>query len=86
VCFEKHDCFFQEGHTKGFVRQRGEDTSETLAPTGDSHGLQIRDIGNITFRQGNKYRGITKQGIEIEFYIDSKTREITTAFIYFNKN
>jgi len=38
---------------------------------------------NITFRQGNKYRGITKQGIEIEFYIDAKSREITTAYIYF---
>lgn len=39
--------------------------------------------GNITFKQGTKYRGITKEGIEIEFYIDSKTREITTAYIYF---
>ncbi|MCX8533515.1 EndoU domain-containing protein [Chryseobacterium luquanense] len=38
---------------------------------------------NITFKQGNKYRGITKQGIEIEFYISTETREITTAYIYF---
>ncbi|OVE54725.1 EndoU domain-containing protein [Chryseobacterium mucoviscidosis] len=38
---------------------------------------------NITFKQGNKYRGITKQGIEIEFYISPETREITTAYIYF---
>jgi len=37
---------------------------------------------NITFKQGNKFRGITKNGIQIEFYIDLKTRELSTAYIY----
>ena len=39
--------------------------------------------GNSKLIFGNKYRGITKSGIEIEFYIDEATREITTAYIIF---
>jgi len=32
---------------------------------------------------GNKYQGISKEGIEIEFYINENTREIRTAYIIF---
>jgi hypothetical protein len=38
---------------------------------------------NIVFKNGNKYRGITKKGVEIEFYIDEITRELQTAYIHF---
>lgn len=34
---------------------------------------------NITFSDGRKFQGISKEGIEIEFYIDRNTREIKTA-------
>ncbi|WP_082498288.1 EndoU domain-containing protein [Chryseobacterium sp. Leaf180] len=38
---------------------------------------------NITFSDGNKFQGMTKNGIEIEFFIDKNTREIQTAYIIF---
>ncbi|AZA55510.1 EndoU domain-containing protein [Chryseobacterium sp. G0201] len=38
---------------------------------------------NITFSDGNKFQGITKNGVKLEFYIDKNTREIHTAFIIF---
>ena len=37
---------------------------------------------NIIFNERNKFRGLTKDGIEIEFYIDNRTKEIQTAYIY----
>ncbi|MEL1244674.1 EndoU domain-containing protein [Flavobacterium sp. DGU11] len=38
---------------------------------------------NIYFRDRNLYRGITKEGIKIEFRVSPQTGEITTAYITF---
>ncbi len=38
---------------------------------------------NIFFNVGNKFRGVSKDGIEVEFYINEITKEIETAYIYF---
>ncbi|MBL7725398.1 MAG: EndoU domain-containing protein [Chitinophagaceae bacterium] len=38
---------------------------------------------NITYKKGNKCRGITDNGVEIEFYINEINKEIETAYIYF---
>ncbi|GEM_PF-6817136 len=40
---------------------------------------------NIILRDGNRYIGITKNGIQIEFRLNLDTREIETAFITFEK-
>lgn len=41
---------------------------------------------NIIEREGNRYVGISKDGIKIEMYINPKTREIQTAYITFKKH
>ena len=38
---------------------------------------------NIVYKDGNLYKGVTKKGIRIEFRLDLKTREISTAYITF---
>lgn len=40
---------------------------------------------NIIEKEGNRYVGISKDGIKIEMYINPKTREIQTAYITFKK-
>jgi hypothetical protein len=38
---------------------------------------------NITFRQGNKFEGLSKSGIKIQFYVDEATKQVSTAYIIF---
>jgi hypothetical protein len=40
---------------------------------------------NITFKDRNRYIGITNEGIQIEMWINQKTKEIETAYITFEK-
>lgn len=40
---------------------------------------------NIIFKDRNRYIGITNKGIQIEMWINQKTKEIETAYITFEK-
>ncbi|WGH74763.1 EndoU domain-containing protein [Tenacibaculum tangerinum] len=64
------------------------DASTMWPKSWDIHKIKevIKEASNniLEFNGINKFRGLSKEGYEIEFYIDGLTNEITTAYLYFD--